>query len=360
MIENAEVNYGTALNIINDPNSKDKELRMARATIVALAEQGHRGALDLIVRSPKDYDIDVDALIESIADKDERIRCYKELFKSSESSAHRKYALKLLACGDPEYICLCDKDDAVPLLEDMDPEACPLNCYRSVLLRYAEAGRRRNKWVDHLIEKLEGCSDVTDLDGLNLSSLPGTMCESDRERLDAAIVRLWMSAGTEKLSRILLDELYWYSKLTSQEDMMHSAGMELLRRGAVLYLSSDELLRRLTGGDDRICDQGLLEDLIEASSEETVFSCLSLNYRLSKELRMDLAKKALESGSDRSRIAYAEQLSRSEDADHLEIVRQCLMVKKQSWEFRDMLCHSYDALAGERKDDPIALELYRC
>ena len=67
---------------------------MARATIVALAEQGHRGALDLIVRSPKDYDVDVDSLIDGIEDKDERARYYKALIEQQSDYPFRsKYAL---------------------------------------------------------------------------------------------------------------------------------------------------------------------------------------------------------------------------------------------------------------------------
>ena len=160
------------------------------------------------------------------------------------------------------------------------------------------------------------------------------MNESDCNRFMAAVDRLWRETGPEKISTNVLKHLYWYLKFTGQDDTLHIVGMALLRRGECFYLSSDQLRRGLAGMGDRIEDTGLLDELIEASSEEAVCRGLSKNKGLSDDLRMEFAKRALEYGSDRSRITYAELLSGSKDADYLEVMRQCLMVREQCNEFR--------------------------
>ena len=360
MIENAEVNYGTALNIINDSGSKDKELRMARATIVALAGQGHRGALDLIVKSPNDYDADVDDLIEKIPDNEEKASFYRKLLKAStDRTVHSKYALKLLGCGDLGWLPFCDNEDAVPLLQELDPKAYPLKCYGGVLHKYADSGRRRNKWAANLIAILEETDDTAILDEADLSRISAALDGPDRDKFDTAVDRLWMNRRLEKVSDDALHGFYWFLKRRGDGDQLQRVGIHLLRKGIDTYLSSEEFRRRLAGIGDRIKDPELLERVIEASSEEAVYAALSENYRLSMDLRMEFARKAMESGSDKSRLAYANLIWRSKDADYLEVVRQCLMVKEQSYRLRNLLCFSYEKLAGGRRDDSVALELYR-
>ncbi len=68
MNKNAEVDYGIACSIVNGRSSTENEMRMAKATISALAEKGHRSAIAKIMEDPDSYDADIDKMIGEIGD----------------------------------------------------------------------------------------------------------------------------------------------------------------------------------------------------------------------------------------------------------------------------------------------------
>lgn len=129
MMEKVEINYGTACEIIADENSDKNQLKLARATIASMAEQGHMGAIAEILSRPAYYDLDLESAIDSLSDIKERAYMFGRLsdyYSGRDRGKQSRYALKSLENGKIVHIDVNKPEILLPMLERLNPKDHPL------------------------------------------------------------------------------------------------------------------------------------------------------------------------------------------------------------------------------------------
>ena len=291
MIENVEINYGTACEILSDENSDKKQLRLARATIASFAEQGHREAIAKVLSRPEDYDLDLEKAIDSLPDVKERAYMFNRLcdyYNGRDRGKLNRYALKSLENGKIAYIDANKPEIVMPMLEKLEPNEYKLDDIINSMKCYKKLDLTDNKWSACFFDKVESDPKLC----FTVRSLwwPHRFMNFNQTRKFEETLRNYLSKnGIEDLSCSELENIWYFMEDGHLPDFSKIVGIKLLSMGKDNYLKSLEVAEQLVGYGSEIVDKELFKELEKASSKVKIYTCLASNYYITEKGRISFA-----------------------------------------------------------------------
>lgn len=356
-MQDIELAFGRACRVLSDPSSGPYDIRAARETVSALAMGGHRAAIGMVLDDPSSYAVDLDAMIRTLNDPGKERDAYRKLFTDRMAAYDRpgirRYALELLRRGDLEHLRYCDPREAAEVLGTMDEKQIGARDIGQVLKVFRSTGFTDRRWilraVTVYIEDTRECIDA----GLFLPN-PDIYLGDGGAQVRERIINYLQACGTDWVRGETLRDLFALVD-GRNDDLTLSVGIRLLERGDNSLLLSKVMHDRVFSciGDP---DPELFGRITEAAgSVGYVYSVLARNTSFTDPFRIRFSELAAEGDSEFSKLLRAKMAEGNDPLGSLRIYLECEITP-------DVASHIlglYERLAGMRRGDPTALELYR-
>ncbi len=269
-----------------------------------------------------------------------------------------------LSCGCVDDLRLCNPEDSIKALDTLDPSCYSIEAVIDAAMKYCSIGITDNRWSDELFDRLndhiESCMVFQ-----FLHRNPYWLFGNERAEEAIWMVRRWTESNLDCLNRsalILLNSFFTYVKEVPWDEdeslsLHRRIGIALLQKGDPCYLSSEWVIKSIIREDGSL-DMAEIHEFIAISDKKTVYSALANNHRLDNEIRLPLAEKAIELGSDTGRKVKAKIIFGDGSGDVLGAMRLMLQCEDLSETYL-YIRECYEILSGSQYGDPMALELYR-